>query len=250
MKIKMEEMGMKIDGNISHRMRGIIPTKDGKYLFIEISQGNRPDIQYTSLSKDNYKLRYPNENYIWVGCCFRVDIPYDYRNKYSPEFEEYDRQPFYELVYSKENIIKLFKELNNDIEDVELVEGNYIDKFCEEKGFFELYDERLKHSYKPIEIRWISSLDDGKTLVKSLYTCYSANGTKYSTEKEISTTMKELIKENGKEVMQNLLNDYLAKKCSEINDPELEQRYSKEQERLFRKSVNELELDEYSDIDI
>ena len=36
MKIKMVKMGMDIDETRNHRIRGIIPTKDGKYLFIEM----------------------------------------------------------------------------------------------------------------------------------------------------------------------------------------------------------------------
>ena len=42
MKIKMVKMGMDIDETRNHRIRGIIPTKDGKYLFIDDSGSGSP----------------------------------------------------------------------------------------------------------------------------------------------------------------------------------------------------------------
>ena len=66
MKIKMVKMGIDIDETRNHRIRGIVPTKDGKYLFIEMLQGNRPNIKYTSLSNKEYELQYPNQEYIYL----------------------------------------------------------------------------------------------------------------------------------------------------------------------------------------
>ena len=52
----MVKMGMDIDETRNHRIRGIVPTEDGKYLFVEIMQGRRPDIKYTSCSKKEYTI--------------------------------------------------------------------------------------------------------------------------------------------------------------------------------------------------
>ena len=104
MKIKMVKMGMDIDETRNYRIRGIIPTKDGKYLFVEIQQGNRPDIRYTSLSKNEYNLKYPNQEYIYLDAIFRVDMPKDYYHYYSSEFSSFER-PYYELNYTNENIV-------------------------------------------------------------------------------------------------------------------------------------------------
>ena len=53
-------MGMDIDETRNHRIRGIVPTSDGKYLFIEIMQGSRPDRRYTSCSQKEYEKKYCN----------------------------------------------------------------------------------------------------------------------------------------------------------------------------------------------
>ncbi len=71
MKIKFVKMGMDIDKTRNHRIRGIVPTDDGKYLFIEILQGRRVKRQYTSLSKKEYEEKYPYEEYINIDFCFR-----------------------------------------------------------------------------------------------------------------------------------------------------------------------------------
>lgn len=249
MRVKMVKMGMDIDETRNHRIRGIVPTKDGKYLFIEILQGNRPNRSHTSLSQKEYELKYPNPEYIWVDSCFRVDIPKEYSENFSPEFKDIDRNSYYELAHTKENIVKLLQKLNEGIEDVELVDEYYIDKFCEEKGFFRLYDDRLKHSYKPIEIVWSDLEKNGETKVKTLYTCFAANGTEYSKELEIRTTINKLIEENGKETIEKLVDDYIEKKYQKITKPELKEEYRKAKKEIFEERINDLEFDnEYTDI--
>lgn len=249
MKIKMVKLGFDIDETRNHVIRGIVPTKDEKYLFIEISQRYRPDRKYTSLGKKEYELQYPNEEYISVGFCFRVDIPKEHYDNYSPEFRDIGGKCFFNLAHTKENIVKLLQKLNENIEDIELVEENYIDKFCEEKGFFRLYDDRLKHSYKPIEIIWSDLEKNGEAKVKTLYTCFATNGTEYSKELEIRTAMNKLIKENGKETIEKLFNDYIEKKCQKITKPELREEYRKAKKEIFEERINDLEFDsEYTDI--
>jgi len=244
MKIKMVKMGLDIDSTRNHRIRGIVPTKDDKYVFIEILQGNRVDRRYTSLSNKEYELKYPNLEYIVVDSCFRVDIPKEYFNNYSPEFKEIIRNSYYELAYTKENIVKLLQTLNKDIEDIDLVDEYYIDKFCEDKGFFRLYDDRLKHFYKPIEIVYSDLKNNGDTRVKQLYTCYAVNGTEYSEELEVDTTIDNLIKENGKEIIQKLVNDYVEKMCEKINNKRIKEEYCKANKELFENCKNDLEIEE------
>lgn len=249
MKIKMVKMGMDIDETRNCRIRGIVPTKDNKYLFIEILKGDRPKRIHTSLSQKQYEEKYPNEEYIWIDFCFRVDIPKEYYDNYSPEFSYINGHSYYELAHSKENIIKLLQRLNKDIQDMELVKENYIDKFCEEKGFFKLYDDRLKHSYKPIQIIWSDLRKNGDVIVKTLYTCFAANGTEYSKELEIKTTMNKFMEGYEKKTVEKLVNDYIEKECQKIEKPELIEEYQKAKKEIFEERTNELEIEsEYTDI--
>jgi len=177
MNIEMVKMAKDIDKTRNHRIRGIVPTEDKKYLFIEISIGYRLDKKYfPEMSNDEYEEKYPYIEYIMVDHCFRVDKPIDYCNEYSLEYVKYERNPFYNLQHSKENIIKVLQIFNKSIEDITLISINYIDKYCESKGFFKAYDNRIKHSYEPVEIT--QSYDEG-TKVKFLYTCYSYRGEKF-----------------------------------------------------------------------
>ena len=104
--MKMIKMGMDIDETRNHRIRGIVPTDDGKFIFVEILEGNRPKINYTNYSKKEYKEKYPYEEYIWIDGCFRVDVPEDKFKNYSPEFRKYDTS-YRHLEHNKENIITI-----------------------------------------------------------------------------------------------------------------------------------------------
>lgn len=237
----MVKMASDIDETRNHRIRGIIPTDDSKYLFVEISQGNRPDIQYTSLSQKEYKNKYPYQEYIWLNDCFRVDIPEDYFNSYTKEFAQYDRHPFYNYEYTKENIVKLLQKFNKDIHDIELTDEYYLDKFCEEKGFFRLYDNRLKHFYEPTEIKWSTLEKESKTIIKGIYTCWATNGTKYSEEQEKKTTINEMIADYGKEETKKLVDKYVEKRCDKSKSLEIQEDYKKSAKELFEEKTNDIE---------
>ena len=150
--VKLVKMGVDIDDTRNHRVRGIIKTEDNKYLFIEILQGNRISRKNLSLSSEDYLKKYPCKEYIFVDGCFRVDIPEDYNKNYSPEFSKYDRHSFYKMEYNKENIIKLLQKFNKNIKDIELVDDYYLDDYCNQKGFYKLYDDRLNHTLFPNQI--------------------------------------------------------------------------------------------------
>lgn len=252
MKVKMVKMGMDIDETRNHRIRGIIPTKDKKYLFIEILQGERPNIRYTSLSKKDYELKYPNQEYIWIDGCFRVDIAKEHYDNYSPEFKEYDRNSFHELAHTKENIVKLLQRLNEDIEDIELVDDYYLDKFCEERGFFRLYDSRLKHHNELKEVKWVDPSINGEMQFKYKYTCYAANGTEYSEILETREKITDVIKEYGKDNVKPLVTAYVKDISSRIlKSDEAKEHYSQFLKDVFENEKSDLsiELDEeYSDI--
>ncbi len=175
--IKFVKMGMEIDENkgLNHRIRTIIETDDNKYLFIEILQGHRMSKNYVqSLSTKEYLQKYPNENYIVLDSCFRVDVPEDYYKNYSKDFAKLQKG-YYELDYTKENIIKLLQQFNKNISDYILIDdGDYIDNFTKEHGFYRLYDLKLTHTYEPIKIMW---QDATQTKFKGLYTCWNYNKT-------------------------------------------------------------------------
>lgn len=218
MKVKMVKMGMDIDETRNHRIRGIVPTEDGKYLFVEITQGRRPDRKYTSYTQKEYEKAYPNLEYVYFDSCFRVDIPEDYFKNYTKEFSAYDRKPLFEYAHTKENIVKILQKFNKNIEDIELTDENYIDKYCEEKGFFSLYDYRLKHEYKPIEVLWTDMAIKGDSRVKALYICYSANGLKYQEEQVRERDTQYFINEYGIETMENLMTKYIDDKSKIIKN--------------------------------
>lgn len=242
MKIKMVKMGMDIDATRNHRIRGIVPTNDGKYLFIEILQGKRPNIRYTSCSQKEYEVKYPNPEYISIDSCFRVDIPEDYFRNYTKEFSEYNRKSLFEYAYTKENIVKLLQKFNKDIDDIELTDDYYIDKYCEEKGFFSLYDNRLKHDYKPIEVEWTDMLKNGESRIKVLYTCYSSNGLKYQEEQIREKKTQYFINEYGKEIIENLMTKYIDEKSKYIKSKESLKGLINDKNKLFE-NENEKEND-------
>lgn len=248
MKIKMVKMGMDIDETRNHRIRGIVPTDDGKYLFIEILQGRRPDRRYTSYSPKEYEKKYPNPEYIAIDGCFRVDIPEDYFKNYTKEFSNYDRAALFEYAHTKENIVKLLQKFNKDIDDIELTDDYYIDKYCEEKGFFSLYDNRLKHDYKPIEVEWTDMLKNGDTIIKVLYTCYSANGLKYQEEQTRERDTQYFINEYGKETMENLMTKYIDEKSKCVKNKEFINSLIEDKNKLFEEE-KEIDIEDSIDMD-
>lgn len=241
MKIKMVKMGSDIDETRNYRIRGIVPTSDEKYLFIEIMLGHRPDIKYTNLSNSEYKKEYPHEEYVWISSCFRVDIPKDYRYSSSPEFSEYNYKHFHELAHTKSNIVKVLQIFNTDIEDIELTDDYYLDKYCEEKGFFEMYDKRLKHITEPTEIIVFPFRKESKARVKMQYTCYASNGTKCSDELQEFITVEDLVKQYGKNKIQELAYSFIERRCSNIEDLQEREKYRKNKQEAFCEVIKEIE---------
>lgn len=247
MKVKMVKMGVDIDENRNHRVRGIIPTDNNEYLFVEVNLRHRPEIQNTNLSRKDYENKYPNESYIGINECYRVDIPKDYRNCSSKGFHS---QSFPEYEYTNENIVKVLQTFNKNIKSIELTNENYIEKYCEEKGFFELYDDRLKHKNEIQEINWIEPEINGKVKYKYKYTCYAVNGSEYSEIRDATCKMDEVINEYGKEKVKNLANKYMDTKIISLKSDIVIKRY----EEIFKKAFEdnlinlESEFEEYSDI--
>lgn len=206
--IKLVKMGMDIDDTRNHRVRGIVTTEDSKSVFIEILQGSRMSEKYSSLSHKEYLEKYPNEEYIWIDGCFRVDIPEDYYKNYTTEFSNYDRHSFYEYTHNKENIIKILQNFNKNITDIELVDNNYLDEYCDKNGFYRLYDDRLEHSLIPNKITKIY----GKNIYFDLtYSCANFDKTvTYTENKEVryDFNLSDLNKLFGADKMESLLSDY------------------------------------------
>ena len=230
--IKLVKMGMDIDDTRNHRVRGIIQTEDNKNLFIEILQGRKIPQKYTSMESKEYLAKYPYEEYIWIDGCFRVDIPEDYYKNYTSEFSKYDHYSFNEYKHNKENIIKVLQIFNKNIKDIELVDHNYMDEYCNENGFYRLYDERLEHTLKPIKI---IDIYHNKIIFELEYRCINYDKTKTYTENMRRTydlDLDKLNKQFGSKEMKLLLSDY---------DKELEKK-----KNLFKNEKNDMqkELDE------
>lgn len=177
LKIKFVKMGMDIKDNaegLNHRMRAIIPTDDGDYIFIEIICGTRTPQQYTNITqKKVYFERYPHEHYIYIDAIFRVDVPEDYYKNYSSKYRDFVDCHFKE-EFTKENIIKVLQKLNKNIIDFELTDNYYLDEFCEKMGFYRLHDTRLQHKIEPLKIlnHWGDNI-----IIEYLYTAWNYNRT-------------------------------------------------------------------------
>lgn len=227
--VKLVKMGMDIDDTRNHRIRGIITTEDNKNIFIEILLGRRFSEKYTSLSHREYLEKYPNEEYISIWGCFRVDIPEDRYKNYTAEFSKYDRHSFYEYTHSKENIIKVLQIFNKNIKDIELVDNNYLDEYCNKNGFYRLYDDRLEHSLVPNKITKIY----GNTIYFDLtYSCTNFDKTvTYTENKEVSYdyNLEYLNSKFGANNMDSLLSDY--------------EKESKNRRIIAKKAINETKED-------
>ncbi len=209
--VKLVKMGMDIDDTRNHRVRGVIPAANSDFLFVEILQANRPDRTQFHNREDleRYDRTYINPEYIYVDFCFRVNSPEEYFDNISPGYRS---GSYPHLAHSKENIIKLLQKYNSNIKDIELVDKNYIDEFCDNKGFYKLYDDRLKHEFKPLEITHMNKSEIG---LKMQYSCFNHDESiYYEEEKSITRKTEELEKifdEYGNELMKELINKYEEK---------------------------------------
>lgn len=250
MKIKMVKMGSEYTTPINCRLRGIVVTPDNKHLFVEVGCAYSPDIKHTSLTQKEYNLKYPNPQYISVEFCYRVDIPEDYYNCRSKEYIKYTRENFYNIPYTKEGIIKFLKELNNEIDDIELVDDYYIERYCKENGFFELYDDRLKHNYKILSIKFLDPKINRDSKIKYKYTCYAVDGTEYSEIGEEKDNIRNIVNKYGIENVKPLATEYVKSICSMFTSIELKEKFNELLNDVFdvNKDENSLEMDnDYTD---
>lgn len=251
MKVKMVKMGSDYTTPINCRMRGIVVTQDNKHLFVEIGCAYSPNIKNTSLSQKEYNLKYPNPEYVSVDFCFRVDIPEDYYNNRSREYSKYTRENLFKIPYTKEGIIEFLQELNNEIDDIELVNDYYLDKYCEENGFFELYDERLKHDNKILEIIYLDPILNNDSRIRYKYTCYAVDGTEYSEICETKGKTKDIVKKYGKENVKPLVEKYVENICNIFKNDEVNKKYNQLLKEIFENSKTNLEIEmenDYADI--
>lgn len=209
--MKMVKMGMDIDETRNHRIRGIVPTEDGDYVFVEIMSAYKPNRKYftTPEQRKKYDETYTVPQYIHIDFCFRVDVPEDHFRNYSSKYSKYSKESYTHYDYTNENIIKLLQKLNPKITSVELINDYYLTDFCNENRFYELYDNRLDHSFKPIEISWMGKYDMN---LKVKYSCYNYNHeVYYEEEKKIQLNnydLEDLYNKYGKDNMEKLINDY------------------------------------------
>lgn len=209
--IKLVRMGMDIDKDNNHRVRGIIPTDKGHHVFVEILLARRPSISLfnNKEDKERYNTIYPYPEYIHMDSCFRVDDPIDYYENSSKEYRNFDRKPFYNMEYNKASIIKVLNKLNSKITDIELVDYNYIDEFCDSKKFYRLYDDRLDHEYKPIKINCIY---DNYYRMDFEYRCKHKNWKddyiKVFNREVSKNQLADLKNKYGEKIIDNLMDDY------------------------------------------
>lgn len=205
----MVKMGSDIDDKKNHRIRGIIPVDNGDYIFLEISQAYSPKKDYLhDLSQEKYKKKFPYENYLFVEDCYRVDVPKDKFNYHSEAYKNFDKKAFYTIEYTPKNILKLCSTFNKKIVDVKLVEENYIKEFEEEMGFYDLYNDKLNHTIKPIEIL---RMDKSIIKFKMHYHCTNYNNTIDYDEIYIDSfnnDIDSLKKEYGAETIETLIENY------------------------------------------
>ena len=247
MKIKMLKLGTDIENDFNTRLRGIVETGDKKYLFIELERATRLDRKYLNIEPNEYNLKYPNEEYIFISDCFRVDLPKDYYEAYTPELENYDRKPFHSFAYTKDDMIRLLQQFNKNIDDIELCNDYDLNKFCEEKGFFKLYDGRLKHNDTLNEIiRCELYRNDGVTY-KGLYTYYSASNEKFTMEREAKMNIRGLIHQFGRDIVKKSFDEYMERRLLSIR-PEKAKEYTDLQYKLLDKNIKDAQEEIQNDI--
>jgi len=210
--LKMVKMGSDIDEETNYRIRGIVPTDDGKYLFVEIGAGHRFDYSksyFPNMTKKEYLEKYPHELYVHCQHCFRADRPYDYYTNHTIDYIDTDRKCFYNLKYDKNGILEFFQRFNKNIIEVELVDKNYIDEYCDSMGFYKLYDQRLEYEYKPLKILFKNNKDLD---INMKYTCYNYDKTVEYTEERKQRfsdyNIDELKEKYGDKLMTYLLEEY------------------------------------------
>lgn len=251
MKIKMVGMGSDYITPINCRLRGIVVTSDNKHLFVEVGCAYSPNIKSTSLTQKEYNIKYPNQKYVSVDSCFRVDIPEDKYKNSTKEYNRYIRENLFELPYTEEGIIEFLKKLNNDIDGIEFVTDYYIDKYCEENGFYELYDDRLKHNYELLSIRYLDPCINSNSIIRYKYTCYAKNSTEFNEIREESKKIKDIIKKYGVNNVKPLVLEYIDETTKAFNNKEVTERFKQLVTEVFEanKDENSLEIDnDYIDI--
>lgn len=241
MKVKMIKMGSANTNDINCRLRGIVISSDNKPLFLEIGSAYSPNINNTSLSQKEYNLKFPNPEYVSVDFCYRVDIPEDFYKNRSKEFDKFVMNNLYEIPYTKKGVLSFLKLLNKEIDDIELVDDYYIDKYCEEQGFYELYDDRLLHKEKLEEIIWVEPKDNGEIRYKYRYICFAKNGTVYSELKENISRLNDVINKYGKEEVKKQVEKFIETKSNPFNSIEVDQRYKEFFNKKFEANVINLE---------
>ena len=128
------------------RIRGIVKNNDDRYIYLELTSGNRFSRKDTGLSLKEYENKYPYEQYIFIDHCFYLDVPKDHYNNYSEELKSLDRKPFYYLPYSKDGVLHILNEyLKCDFKDIEVVNDNYrVHSEIDKMGFYESqYDQNI-----------------------------------------------------------------------------------------------------------
>lgn len=126
-----------------------------------------------------------------------------------------------------------------------------MDKYCEENGFYELYDDRLKHNYEILSIKYLDPdiKDDSNIIYK--YTCYAVDGTEFSEIREEKDNIKNIVKKYGLENVKPLVLEYINKMCKTFTSIELKEKFNQLVIDVFEtdKNENSLEMDnDYTDI--
>lgn len=244
MKVKMIKMGSADVNNINCRLNGIVVTEDNKHLFIEIGCANSPNIKNTTLSQKEYNLKYPNPQYVSARRCYRIDIPEDFYKNSTKEYVNLTRENFYEIPYTEQGIIELLKKFNKNIDEIELIEDyQYIKKYCEENGFYELYDDRLKHSNEILSVKYLDPYIGNNSIIICKYTCYAKDGTEYSEVVEKEKKIKNIVNEYGKEKVKPLVLEYIDEISRIFANEKVRETFDKVLTQVFEVAKEEKTLD-------
>lgn len=90
---------------------------------------------------------------------------------------------------------------------------------------------------------WCDFTIEGKTKIKSLYTCYSANGSEYTEEITREGKLEDFINEYGKDTMNKLLDNYIEKEVARINKQEFKNIAETYKAEIFSNNVLEDEME-------
>lgn len=120
---------------------------------------------------------------------------------------------------------------------------NYIKKYCEENGFYKLYDDRLKHSNEILSVKYLDPYIRNDSIIICKYTCYAKDGTEYSEVIEEKDKIRNIVNKYGEEKVKTLALEYIDEICRIFANEKVRETFDKVLTHVFKVDKEEKTLD-------